>query len=140
MSTDKEVVPMLVTLGYLGDDSLQLRFPPEHSDEILKLLDEHGIDHNTAMEYSSDPTDWIEVVKVLGIAAGSAGGLHGLAKVTTAFVRRHDGKRFMFTKDGEPVDAKGYSQQTVEAMLRKMPQEQADLDAATRRAMGIDDA
>ena len=140
MSTDKEVVPILVTLGHLGDDSLQLRFPPEHSDEILKLLDEQGIDHNTAMEHSSDPTDWIEVVKVLGIAAGSAGGLHGLAKVITAFVRRHDDKRFVFTKDGESVDAKGYSQQAVEAMLQKMPQEQSDLDAATRRAMGIDHA
>lgn len=34
MSTDKEVVPILVTLGHLGDDSLQLRFPSEHSDEI----------------------------------------------------------------------------------------------------------
>lgn len=77
---------------------------------------------------------------MLGIAAGSAGGLHGLAKVITAFVRRHDGKRFIFTKDGESVDAQGYSQRTVEAMLQKMPQEQADLDAATRRAMGIDDA
>ncbi|MBF4601896.1 hypothetical protein ITJ55_13855 [Frigoribacterium sp. VKM Ac-1396] len=140
MRTDNGVVPILVTLGHLGDDSLQLRFPPEHSDEILKLLDEHRVDHNTAAEFSADPTDWIEVVKVLGIAAGSVGGLQGLAKVITAFVRRHDDKRFVFTKDGESVDAKGYSQRAVEAMLEKMPQEQAELDAATRRAMGIDNA
>lgn len=70
MNADGEVVPILITLGHLGDDSLQLWFPPEHGDEILRLLDEHGIDHNTAMEHSSGPTDWIEVVKVLGIAGG----------------------------------------------------------------------
>lgn len=58
----------------------------------------------------------------------------------TAFVRRHDRKRFVFTKNGEPIDAKGYSQQAIEAMLQKMPQEQEDLDTATRRAMGIDGA
>lgn len=138
MSRDKDVVPVLITLGHLGDDSLQLRFPPEYSDEILTLLDEQSIDHNTAVEFSAEPADWIEVVKVLGIAASSAGGLHGLAKVITAFVHRHDGKQFVFTKGGETVDAKGYSQAAVETMLQQMPQQQAELDEATKLAMGID--
>lgn len=59
-SINNEVVPILVTLGHLGDDSLQLRFPSGHSDEILKLLDEHGIDHSTPIEHPSDPNAWIE--------------------------------------------------------------------------------
>lgn len=133
-----DVIPIIVTLGHLEDDSLQLRFPPEYSDEILQLLDEQGIDHNTAAEFSAGPTDWIEVVKVLGLAASGAGGLHGLAKVITAFVHRHDGKRFVFKRGGEVIDATGYSQAAIESMLQKMPAEQAALDEATRRAMGLD--
>lgn len=140
MSAENEVIPVLINLGHLGDDSLELRFPIEHSEEILKLLDEHDVDHNTAAEFSAVPSDWIEVVKVLGIAAGSAGGLQGLAKVITAFVRRHDDKHFLFTKGGESVDAKGYSQRAIEAMLQNMPQEQQELDAAVRRAMDIKDS
>jgi hypothetical protein len=52
-----DLVPLIVSTGHVGSDSLQLRFPPEYADELLALLDEHGIDHNTALEFSAGPTE-----------------------------------------------------------------------------------
>jgi hypothetical protein len=136
MASHTDLVPLIVTLGHVGDDSLQLRFPPEYSEEISQLLDEHNIDHNTAAEFSAGPVEWIEVVKVLGTAAAGIGGLGGLAAVMTAFVRRHQDKRFIFKRGDVEIDAAGYSQKAVESMLQKLPAEHAARDAETRRILG----
>lgn len=137
MTTNSDVVPLLITLGHAEDDSLQFRFPPEYSEELLALLDEHGIDHNTAAEFSAGPVEWIEVVKVLGdSAAGVGGGLAGLAAVISAFVHRHDKKKFRFERGGKDIEASAYSRKDLEKLLRGMPEKQAELDAHTRKVLG----
>ena len=135
MTAATETIPFLITLGHAGDDSFNLRFPPEYGEEILSLLDDNGIDHNTALEMSSGPEVWIEVVKVLGVT----GGLAGLASVLKAFFHRHDGKRFVLKLGGSEMEAAGYSKKETEQLLLKMQADQAELDAATRRILGQDD-
>ena len=137
MTTNRDVVPLLITLGHAEDNSLQLRFPPEYSEELLALLDEQGIEHNTAAEFSAGPAEWIEVVKVLGdSAAGVGGGLVGLAAVISAFVRRHDKKKFRFERGGTEIEASAYSRKDLEKLLQAMPEKQAELDAHTRKVLG----
>lgn len=137
MTTSSDVLPLTISLGHVGDDSLQLRFPPEYSEEILSLLDEHGIQHNTAAEFSEGPSDWTEVIEVLAVGFTSVGGLAGLAAVITAIAHRNDGKRLVIKKDGEEIEASGYSQRAVEEMLRDLPSKQAELDATVRKLSGI---
>ncbi|TFD12868.1 hypothetical protein E3T35_06155 [Cryobacterium sp. TMT1-2-2] len=134
MTADAETIPLRVTLGHTGDDSLNLRFPPEYGEELLSLLDENGIGHNTALEMSAGPAEWIEVVDVLG-AAGVT-GLAALAVVISKFGHRHDGKRFGLKIDGVEINADGYSVKEIEQLLKKLPPKQAELDAETRRVLG----
>lgn len=135
MTAASETIPFLITLGHAGDDSFNLRFPPEYSEEILSLLDDNGIEHNTALEMSTGPEEWIEVINVLGVA----GGLAGLAAVIKTFVHRHDGKRFVFKRGGSELEAFGFSEKETERLLLKMQAEQAELDAKTRRVLEEND-
>jgi hypothetical protein len=134
MTTDAAAIPLHVTLGIPGDESLNLRFPPEYEEEILSLLDEHGIDHNTALEMSAGPAEWIEVVKVLGVV-GPAAGLYALATVISKFCHRNDGKELNLKVDGE-VTATGYSVKEIERLFKHLPAKQAELDAKTRKVLG----
>lgn len=127
---------LLIGLGHVGEDSLELHLSPKYADEILALLDEHGIVHDTDAAFSAGPADWIEVVRVLGPAVGSAGGVAGLGAVLSAFVHRHDKKRFVFSRGGQPVEASGYSRKDLRILLEKLPAEQAELDEETRKRMG----
>lgn len=136
MNDTSETIPLLIGLGHAGDQSLQLRFPPEYGEEILELLDEHDVEHGTALEHSAGPAEWIEVVEVLGKAFGAVGGLNALAKVITAFVRRHDGKHFKFERDGESMEADSYSEKAIVAFLQTMPAKQDELTRATRESLG----
>jgi hypothetical protein len=143
MTTNMDVVPVLITLGHTDQGGIYLRFPPQYGNEIAALLDEYGIEHGTAAEFSAGPSDWIEFVRVFTLigatGVASTPALSGLAKVITAFVRRHDGKSFRFERDGEVVDSAGYSEKALERILSKLPERQAALDAATREAMGLTD-
>lgn len=137
-----ELILLRVQLGHVGDDSLQLRFPPEYSDEMLALLDDEGISHNTALELSAGVVEWIEVVKVLGttvaVSGGALGGLHGLAKVMEAFAHRHDGKKVVVKHDDDEVELTGYSEKQLMNLLEPLPDKQTKLDAAIRRSLGRD--
>ncbi|WP_157008096.1 hypothetical protein [Agromyces laixinhei] len=134
---DDETIRLRVTTSFVQDaDSLELRFPPEYSDEIRALLDEHGIEHNTAAEFHANPQDWIEVVTGLGTAAGAtSGGLLGLAAVIRAFMRRNDGKRVVL-KNGELKEAHGFSEREVEQLLDKSAKRQAELNAEWKKMRG----
>lgn len=134
MMSENEVVPLLITKD-MDDHSLQLRFPPEYSEELLALLDEQGISHNTALEHSAGPAEWIEIVEVLGVAFGGAGGLAGLAAAISSFVRRNDGKRFVFKRGGVEVDSAGYSQADLEKLLRQVSARQQENDADLGEAL-----
>lgn len=136
MTSSAETIPLLITLGYPDDDSFNIRFPPEYSEEILSLLDSSGIGHNTAVEMSAGLGEWIEVVKVLGPFAAGAGGLPGLAAVIKAIVHRHADKRFVLKRGGSEIEASGYSERQVQQLLLKLQAEQAELDVAMRRALG----
>lgn len=127
--TKNEAVPLLITLGPTADGSLILRFPPEYSDELLSLLDEHGIDHDTILEFSATADLWAEAVKVLG-AAGGAGALAALIRT---FVQRHATKKFRLKRDGLEVEANGFSMSQVEKLIEKTAEEQAHRDEEWKR-------
>ena len=131
--TSLDTVPFLVTPGHTGDDSLILRFPVEFHEEVLVLLDEQHIQHGTALELSADQPLWLEVVHVLSIP----GGLAALAAVIRTMVRRHDGKRFVLKRGEFEIEASGYSEKAVQRFLEAQKKEQAELDANTRRVLGL---
>lgn len=127
---ENEVIPILATHGFPGDDSLKLRFPVEYEAEIRALLDEHSIEHGTVLEFSADAVLAIEAVRVLG----SAGGIAALVAFYKAFVHRHDGKRVMIKRDGLEIEATGFSRTKTEEFLRQLASEQQNIDAQWREA------
>ncbi len=129
MPSDNEAVPLLVTLGHTGDGSWNLRFPSEYAPEISALLDEHDIGHGTVLEFAAGTELWIEAVSVLSVS----GGLAALASIIKTIVRRHDGKRFMLKRDGEELEAVGFSERKVFEFLEEMAAKQATRDAEWRR-------
>lgn len=128
MTADETSIPLFVTPGHEGDDSLMLRFPDEFSEEVLALLDEHGIEHGRAMEFSDGAELWIETVKVLG----STGLLVTLASVIKTLVQRNDQKSFKLTREGFEVQADGYPAKKVDKWLQQLSEQQAELDARER--------
>ncbi|MBF4622603.1 hypothetical protein [Clavibacter sp. VKM Ac-2542] len=134
MTTDEGTLTLRITLGHFNDDSLNMRFDPVYSEEIISLLDDHDIDHNTAAEFSAGPPEWIEVVQVLSPVG--AAGIWKLASVITAFSHRHEKKRLELEIDGNKIDARGYSAKDVDKLLKHLPEKQKDLDAKTREVLG----
>lgn len=138
MTQDATVVPLLITLGYPGDDSFNLRFPAEYGSDICGLLDEHGLSHGSVLEFSAGQELWIEAVRALSVP----GGLATLAAVIKAVVHRHDGKRFLLERDGEQlrVEAVGFSVDKVNRFLEEMAVRQATRDAEWQRVLRSQDA
>jgi hypothetical protein len=134
MTTDEGTLTLRITLGHFNGDSLNLRFDPVYGEELLSILDEYDINHNTAVELSAGPPEWIEVVQVLSPLG--AAGLWKLASVITAFGHRHDKKRLELEIDGTKFDARGYSAKDVEKFLKHLPEKQKDRDAKTREILG----
>jgi hypothetical protein len=130
MTASEDVVPLIVTVGPTADGSLILRFPPEYSDELLALLDEHQLDHGTILEFSAGADEWIEAVKVLG---PTSGGLVALGIVIRTFVLRHAGKKFRLKRDGVEIDADGFSMQQVQQILKDTAMQQAVIDERWRK-------
>ncbi|WP_336640275.1 hypothetical protein [Microbacterium sp. USHLN272] len=123
MSNDDGSIRLLISPGFHGHEELELSFPPEFSDELLELLDEHGIEHSSILKLSAGEDLWFESVRVLG----ASGGLGALASILHTFMHRHRGKKFTM-KDGE-FGAEGYSVRDIEKLLELRKSEQADLDA-----------
>jgi hypothetical protein len=120
VTTDHDAIPLLLTPGPPQDDAFLLRFPVEYRDEILSLLDDHGLDHSTAMEMSAGTVLAIESVQILA----ASGGLATLVAFYRAFVHRHDGKK-VFIKDGdESVEVSGYSPKQLEQFMADRAAEQ----------------
>ena len=132
MAPNAEPAPIRVTLGHYEDDSLIMRFPPDLSDEILALLDEHELEHSTGLEFAADVSEWIEAVRLFA----AAGGLFGFAAVIKALAHRHDGKRISFKRLGKEIDATGFSAKEIERLIEGMAGDQAQLDEETRKRMG----
>ncbi|MDQ0729091.1 hypothetical protein [Microbacterium sp. W4I20] len=121
-STDPEVVPLLITPGF--DGGFNLRFPEEYADEIKALLDDQGLSHSTAADFSDGVDLAIEAVKVLGVP----GALAGLAAVIRIVVHRHDGKKFVLKRGDEEIQATGYSDKQVKDLIDEAARKQAELD------------
>jgi len=134
MTSHPDAIPILITPGHIGDNGFILRFPPEYSDEILALLDEQGIDHNTALEMSADQILWLEIVEDV---ITKSGGVAALAYVIKTIVNRHSAKRFVLKKGDFEVEASGYSDRKVHEFLQAAVEEQARIDAKTREVLGL---
>lgn len=130
--THDDTLELYVALGIPGHDSLTLRMTPEIADEVLALLDEHGLAHRLAMEFSAAPDLAAEAVRALG----AAGGLAALASVINTMIKRHDTKRFVLERGGEKIEVAGYSEKAVEQLLEKRAQEQAQLDEEWKQKAG----
>lgn len=115
--SDPDEIPLLLTPGF--DGGFILRFPVEYTDEIKALLDEQGLEHSTAAEFSAGPTLALEAV----LAASAAGGLGTIVAFYKAFVRRHDGKRVVITKEG--IDATGLSPKELQELVEKIADDSA---------------
>ncbi len=115
MTTADSSILLRITPGYWEGDELQLRFPPERQEEVLALLDEEGVEHNTGLEFSFGPAEWIENVTVLGGSAGAA--LTGLSLVLHRFFTRNDGKSVELDVDGEVKKVTGFSPTQFRALL-----------------------
>ncbi|NYI81258.1 hypothetical protein [Nocardioides panzhihuensis] len=124
-----DTLKLYVTLGHPGDGSLNLRMSPSIADEVRALLDEHDLAHGELLEFSSGPQLAIEAV----VALGAGGGLAALASVINTMIKRHDSKRFVIERDGERIEASGYSEEAVDRLLEKRAQEQADQDKEWER-------
>jgi hypothetical protein len=131
-SMTDDVVELYVTLGHAGDGDFNLRMSPEIVDEVLALLDEHGVGHGGIIEMSAGHDLYIEAVRVLG----GAGGLAALASVIKTVIGRNNGKRFLIERDGEKFEANGYSEEAIERILKKRAEEQAARDAEWNRVLG----
>lgn len=121
-STDPDVIPLLIDQGFDGE--LKLRFPEDYSEELKALLDEHGLSHSTAAEFSSGVDLAIEVVNVLEVP----GALAALAAVIRTIVHRHDGKKFVLKRGDVEIQASGYSEKHVKKLLDEAARRQAELD------------
>lgn len=126
-----DAVELYVTLGHAGDHDLNLRMSPEIVDQVLGLLDEHGIVHGGIIEMSAGTELYIEAVRVLG----GTGGLALLASVIKTVVKRNEGKHFLIERGGETFEADGYSEKAVERILQKRAEEQAARDQEWKRLL-----
>lgn len=136
MTADAEPIPLLLTLGFPGDGTFNLRFPPEYRDEIESLLDENGIEHETIMELSAGTDLAIEAVKVVFGAGGVTGGLIALTSFYKTFVHRHDGKRIVLKRGDFELTAAGFSDKKTSEFLQTAVKEQDKRDADWDRASG----
>lgn len=128
--TRHETIEVLVTVSTPGDGALDLRVSPRYHEELRGLLDEHGIAHSTALEFSAGTGLAIEVVQVL-----QAGGLAGLTTVLVTFIRRHKGKRFIMDPDGR-IEAGGYPEREVRDLIDHVAAKQRERDAEWDRIKG----
>ncbi|MFS2281374.1 hypothetical protein V2S04_11200 [Microbacterium sp. OR21] len=117
-------LPLLLT-GGAEAGTFNLRFPPEYASEIKQLLDEAGLEHSTAMEFSDGWNLAIEAVRVLGLP----GGFLALASVYKTFIKRHDGKKVVI-KDGTSVS--GISEKAILKIIEEQAERQRAYDAAVR--------
>ncbi|MCS6588089.1 hypothetical protein [Curtobacterium flaccumfaciens] len=137
MTTDSETIPLLLTAGPPGSGSLNLRFPPEYREEVQALLDENGIEHSMAAEFSSGPELAIEAVQLFGGALGGGGIAVALTSFYKTFVHRHDNKSVSITKDGD-ITVQGFSRKQTEQIIAKQVADQEQRDADWERLIGSD--
>ena len=136
--TDDDIIPIFISAGIGGSESLALRFPPEYENQIADLLDEAGLDHSSAMAHSGlgEYADLaIESVKFLG----SAGFGAAVASFYRTFAQRHQGKRIRFDENGTPVEFDGFPVKTVEQFVDKQVKLQAERDASMKRILDGED-
>lgn len=115
---DPDDLELYVTPAPPGEGALLVRMSPQIADEVRALLDENGLDHSHAAEFSSGAELALESVRVVG----AAGGLAALASVINTVIRRHDGKRVLIERD--QFEASGYSEKAVERLLAQRVEEQ----------------
>lgn len=127
---DPDDVELYVTLAPPGDGALLLRMSPRIADDVRALLDENGLDHSRAAEFSAGAELALESVQVLG----AAGGLAALATVINTVIRRHDGKRVLLER--EKFEVSGYSEKAVHRLLAERAEEQKRREAEWGRSEG----
>lgn len=124
MRSDADVITFHVTFGTPGDNTFDLRFPVQYTDEILSLLDRSEIEYASNPKISADVVLAMEAVKVLG----SAGGIQALSSLIEAFLQLHHGNRIALKLGDTEMETAGLSVDETEPILQAMAVEQAQMD------------
>lgn len=125
-----EIIKLYVTVGPPGEGALILRISPEAAGEVRALLDEQGLEHSQAAEFSLGPELALESV----VALASAGGGAALATVINTFIKRNAGKRVLLEPDRETYE--GYSEKDVKRLIESRAKAQAEREAEWERMKG----
>ncbi len=126
-----------IRLGLPDDAFFELRFPKTYRDEVRDLLDENALEHNTGMEFSYGPSEWIEHVDVLSASAGAS--ITALATALHRFFTRNSGKKISLDAEGNVTQVDGYSVKEFERILIVMAARKPEHDRRMREASGIED-
>ena len=128
---DSDTLELYVTNDMPGEGNLMLRLSPDLADDVRALLDENGLEHSAAAEFSDGPQLVLETVHILGATAAN---LAALAAVIRSVVRRQDGKKIVIGEGR--LEATGYSLADLELLLEKQAKQQAALEAAQKQDGG----
>ncbi|MCZ2847456.1 hypothetical protein [Modestobacter sp. VKM Ac-2978] len=119
-----------VSLGFPGDQTLDLRVSPGAAREIRDMMEAEDVFGGEIIEHSAG-TDLV-------VYAGSlAGGLTGLAAVLRAFFQRNRDKSVTFSYGDTSLEIRGMgeaaSRRLADQALAEMKQQQLERDAQWRR-------
>lgn len=134
---DADVLKLYVTQAPPGDGDLNLRMSPFIADEVRSLLDEKGLAHSRAGQFSSGAQLALEAVQVLE-GLKDVGGSAALAWVITTFLTRHKGKKVVLSEDGRVREVSDYSASEVMEIVRAAGQRQAVIEATWTADRGGD--
>ncbi len=124
MTARAATVTFSITPGYPGDGTLNLGFPSEYEDELLSLLDEFDVPHESVLAHSDAADVLIEAFRVLGTGGGVAGTTAAVASIVKTIMQRNAGKRVVL--DGVEID--GFSEKAIERILQNRVAELKDRD------------
>jgi hypothetical protein len=87
--------------GHIGSESpVDIKITPDYADDLAAMLDDAGLGHSEAVEFSA--TD--EVLRILAVSTGTGAAV---AQVLRAFYHRHQSKRFDFSSNGTKITVQG---------------------------------
>jgi hypothetical protein len=114
--------------GIPGTATLTVRISPPFADELIDLLNSHGLSYSEVFEASYG--HGLAIYAIYGVGAVSAlGGFGGLAKVLVALFHRHDGKRFTAVIGDDEYSAEGTSLKDAERWIERALAKRAELDS-----------
>ena len=123
---------MMISLGLATTDEIDLRVPQAVEHEFLTLLAAEDVHFGRIVEFSAGGGDWAAFS--VALSATSVATCR-LTRVLATFLERHKDKSVKISLGGKSFEAKGYSLDEVERLLKAVSEaKQADLEQWKRIA------